>query len=481
MRDWSNTDVRESIRNCFVTGDWRDRDQGSSGEEEEGGGGGGMDDDGFEDLETGETFGGDGNSRKRGRNIDGKGSNNSNGSGSEDDSNDFGSSQDDEDDDEDDDEETDERERLRRAKEKKHRDFVSNYKDGAARRAERMGDDGSAYMNDGDDDGGGATGTNSAPTDGQEDDDDFDPDRFRNDRERERKEIQADLDATEFSAPSDRKYTGIPSGKYVRVVISNVPAEFVLHFDPKLPILMGGLLPHETTIGYTRMRFKKHRWHTRILKSHDPLVLSIGWRRFQTMPLYSTEDVNGRYRMLKYTPEHKHCLANFYGPVVPPNTGVLAFQTLNIKERGNSGFRVAGTATVLELDQSFKIVKKLKLVGHPHKIHKNTCFVKGMFNDSMEVARFEGASLKTVSGIRGQIKKASAASIGGPGVFRATFEDKVLPSDLIFCRTWVPVPTKQYYNPILSRLSDGTWEGMRTVGRIRYEDGGKAVIDKDSL
>ena len=140
------------------------------------------------------------------------------------------------------------------------------------------------------------------------------------------------------------------------------------------------------------------------------------------MPLYSTEDVNGRYRMLKYTPEHKHCLANFYGPVVPPNTGVLAFQTLNYKEKGNNGFRVAGTATVLELDQSFKIVKKLKLVGHPHKIHKNTCFVKGMFNDAMEVARFEGAALKTVSGIRGQIKKASANSIGGPGCFRATFE-----------------------------------------------------------
>jgi len=187
--------------------------------------------------------------------------------------------------------------------------------------------------------------------------------------------------------------------------------------------------------------------------------------------------------MLKYTPEHKHCLANFYGPVVPPNTGVLAFQTLNLKEKGNNGFRVAGTATVLELDQSFKIVKKLKLVGHPHKIHKNTCFVKGMFNDSLEVARFEGASLKTVSGIRGQIKKASAVSVGGPGCFRATFEDKVLPSDLIFCRTWVPVPTKQYYNPILSRLTgDGAaWEGMRTVGRIRYEDGGKAAINKDSL
>jgi ribosome biogenesis protein BMS1 len=231
------------------------------------------------------------------------------------------------------------------------------------------------------------------------------------------------------------------------------------------------------------MRFKKHRWHSRILKSHDPLVLSIGWRRFQTMPLYSTEDVNGRHRMLKYTPEHKHCLANFYGPIVPPNTGVLAFQTVNLDQDSGTGFRVAGTATVLELDHSFKIVKKLKLVGHPFKIFKNTCFVKGMFNTKLEVARFEGAAIRSVSGIRGQIKKASADSVGGPGVFRATFEDKLLPSDLIFCRTWVPVETKQYYNPVLSRLlkRGEEWRGARTVGRIRFEEGGRAKINKDSL
>ena len=38
----------------------------------------------------------------------------------------------------------------------------------------------------------------------------------------------------------------------------------------------------------------------------------------------------------------------------------------------------------------FKVVKKLKLVGHPYKIFKNTAFVKDMFNTDMEVAKFEG-------------------------------------------------------------------------------------------
>ena len=87
--------------------------------------------------------------------------------------------------------------------------------------------------------------------------------------------------------------------------------------------------------------------------------------------------------------------------------------------------------------------------SHPFKIFKNTAFIQDMFNSSIEVARFEGVKIQTVSGIRGQIKHKCP---GPEGSFRATFEDKIVMSDIVFCRTWAPVPIQKYYNPMNDRL-----------------------------
>jgi len=179
-----------------------------------------------------------------------------------------------------------------------------------------------------------------------------------------------------------------------------------------------------------------------------------------------------------------HCTATFYGPLCAPNTGFSAFQTLSPSV---AGFRIAATGVVLSVDQATEIVKKLKLTGSPYKIFRNTAFVRDMFTTSLEIAKFQGAAVRTVSGIRGQIKKALSKP---EGHFRVTFEDKILMSDIIFLRAWHAVHPHRFYNPVTNLLSSGltpppistptskpdppakqadAWQGMRLTGQIRHD------------
>ncbi|KAL3423965.1 AARP2CN domain-containing protein [Phlyctema vagabunda] len=265
---------------------------------------------------------------------------------------------------------------------------------------------------------------------------------------------------------------GFRAGMYAKIVLEGVASEFVTRFNPRMPVIVGGLSATEDRFGFVQVRIKRHRWHKKILKTNDPLIFSMGWRRFQTLPVYSISDSRIRNRMLKYTPEHMHCFGTFYGPLIAPNSGFSCYQSFSAK---TPGFRIAATGTVLNVDESTEIVKKLKLTGTPYKIFKNTAFIRDMFTTSLEIAKFEGASIKTVSGIRGQIKRALSKP---EGHFRATFEDKILMSDIVFLRAWYPVRPHRFYNPVTNLIG---WEGMRLTGEVRRDQGIATPQQKNSL
>ena len=92
----------------------------------------------------------------------------------------------------------------------------------------------------------------------------------------------------------------------------------------------------------------------------------------------------------------------------------------------------------------------------------------------MEIAKFEGAAIKTVSGVRGQIKRALSKP---DGHFRATFEDKILMSDIVFLRAWYPIKPHRFYNPVTNLIG---WQNMRLTGEIRRDDNLETPQLKDS-
>ncbi|KAL4961937.1 GTPase BMS1 [Aspergillus stella-maris] len=433
-RKWRDEELIESLRQRFVTaklsgdGDEDDEDLEDAFDEDDEGDGA------FEDLETGETFNGF--------------------EGDEGDEN--------EEDEEANDEPEDlESERARNAKKKE--DLRLRFEE----------EDREGFANSKD----------NSRQDGAEPEEEFGEDEWY-DAQKAKMQKQTDINRAEFESldPNSRaRAEGFRAGTYARIVLEKVPCEFASKFDPRFPVIVGGLAPTEDRFGYVQMRIKRHRWHKKVLKTNDPLIFSLGWRRFQSLPIYSTSDSRTRNRMLKYSPEHMHCFGTFYGPLVAPNTGFCCVQSLSNK---NPGFRIAATGTVLSVDEHTEIVKKLKLTGVAYKIFKNTAFIKDMFNSSLEIAKFEGAAIRTVSGIRGQIKRALSKP---EGCFRATFEDKILMSDIIFLRAWYPIKPHRFYNPVTNLLDivdsesgNGGWQGMRLTGEVRRDQGIPTPLNKDS-
>lgn len=298
---------------------------------------------------------------------------------------------------------------------------------------------------------------------------------------------QSELNKSEFAHLDNElriQIEGYRAGLYVRLGFKMLPAEFVENFDASYPVLVGALNMTEENVGFVNCKVKKHRWYKKILKTNDPLIISMGWRRFQTVAVFAKVEDNFRHRYLKYTPNHVTCGMTFWGPITPQNTGFLALQTVrqDQEEMKRLGFRIAATGCVTELDKSSQIMKKLKLVGHPFKIYKNTAYIKDMFTSSLEVAKFEGAKIKTVSGIRGQIKKAHHTPEGS---YRATFEDKILLSDIVFCRTWFRVEVPRFYAPVTSLLlppeQKSHWQGMKTLGQLKRERAIQNEAQPDSM
>ncbi|THD24821.1 Ribosome biogenesis protein BMS1 [Fasciola hepatica] len=292
------------------------------------------------------------------------------------------------------------------------------------------------------------------------------------------------------------KLEGFPPGAYVRLMFKGMPYQFMERFNPNQPLVAGGIPSTEESRGFIQIRFRTHRWFKNVLRSNDPTTVSIGWRRYQTVCVFSKEEHNMRNRYLKYSLPHEHCLATVYGPPVPAKTGVVFFVNsawLPLKNTADDrpNFRVAGTGSVVSTNQSFQIMKKLKLIGEPYKIFSKTAFIRNMFNSSLEVSKMVGSRIQTVSNIRGLIKAAlTNPSVSQPGDFRATFEAPIRRSDLVFLRTFAAVDLPKYYNPVPNRLcpiegdadaqSQG-WRLLRTLTDLRRAKGIQAETRPDSV
>ena len=144
----------------------------------------------------------------------------------------------------------------------------------------------------------------------------------------------------------------------------------IKNFDP---IIVGGFLPADELSNLSQFRIGRRRRYSRTLKN-DPFIFSF---RFQNIPtIYFLDDHSIiMRRMLKYTPEHTHCYATFYGPVTLPSTGFCALNSLS----ADTGFKVTATGEELETQVDGCTVQDFQ--GHG--------FIKDMFSSALEVAKLK--------------------------------------------------------------------------------------------
>lgn len=232
-------------------------------------------------------------------------------------------------------------------------------------------------------------------------------------------------------------------GTYIRMKLSYE----IESLDASI-LVIGSYLPSENTRIFLKAKIMKNKWQKLDLKSNSPFFFSMGWFRFQSIPIFSEKD-----RMLKYCKQSSEML--FYGPSVPAGTSFFLFDH-------DLHYRILGNGIILDASGSNKIKKKLKLIGYPKKISGNNVIVQSMFSSDLEVNRFINARLCTVSGLRGLIK----SSIGTDGCFRSTFEGTLLMSDIIFLKCYVPVEPCKY----LKDLRAGS-EYVRSLKLIKKEMG----------
>lgn len=220
------------------------------------------------------------------------------------------------------------------------------------------------------------------------------------------------------------------------------------------------------------MKIKRHRFYERMLKSEDPIFISIGWRRFQTIPIFFNEEQSGRLRYLKYAPELLTCYATYFGPKSIKNAGLVAFYSIN---ENLQAFRISGTGSSIEQIGNGQVVKKLRITGYPKDIHKKTAMVSNMFSSDVEASEFLGGLVRTVSGIRGEIKHAEKN-----GVVRCSFESQLVKSDIVFLNGWIKVKVKEFYS-MLTNFASQEKDFVRSFAQLRSDLNLKPIVKEDSL
>ncbi|KAK9768429.1 ribosome biogenesis protein tsr1, variant 2 [Basidiobolus ranarum] len=217
----------------------------------------------------------------------------------------------------------------------------------------------------------------------------------------------------------------VKPGSYITIHLTNVPREFIETYDSSRVNVAFGLLQYEHKMSVLNFIVNRNSEYQEPVKSKDPLILHIGFRRLRVQPVYSqltTKGSNNVHKFERYLQQDLTSVATLYGPIQFGNVPAIFY-----KEQAGQDPIIVATGSFLNPDPSRIIAKRIILTGYPFKVHKRTAVIRYMFLNPEDVHWFKPIQLTTKYGRTGHIKE----SLGTHGYMKCMFDGALKQQDTV--------------------------------------------------
>lgn len=260
-------------------------------------------------------------------------------------------------------------------------------------------------------------------------------------------EVAAKRIMNEPPAPSS-----IPPGQKVRVFLSNVPSKVIplfLDHPEQRPLILSSLLLHENKVSVCHFLLRKDVEMKTPIKTGDPFVFHVGFRRFKTRPVFNDTSRFDKHLVQKFMFDKEFTTATCYAKITVTPSPCLVFNPenpdnippfelekqdektegetseLTMTKRVNPNLVACGKLS--SVDANRLLIKRIILTGYPMRVHKRKAVVRYMFWNPPDIRWFMPCELTTKYGLHGKIEE----SLGTKGYMKCFFSDHIKQNDTV--------------------------------------------------
>ncbi|CAO3596261.1 unnamed protein product [Absidia cylindrospora] len=218
----------------------------------------------------------------------------------------------------------------------------------------------------------------------------------------------------------------VKPGSRITLWIKNVPKGAYEMFDKVRPYVVFGLLQYEHKSSLLNLQITRDNAYEEPVRSKDPMILHMGFRRYNVKPIYSQNSNKGSNNVHKYDrflQMGRSTVATVYGPVVFGKVPCMLYkETDDVNEP-----ILVSTGMFMNTDVKRIVAKRIILSGHPFRVHKRSAIIRYMFFNTDDIHWFKPVQLTTKYGRVGHIRE----SVGTHGYMKCTFDGPMTQQDTV--------------------------------------------------